>query len=152
MTNNKSSDNLSDDDVPSPIDFRRTDHAVLWAKESNIKRSVRYVFDVIATVIKNRNETDTKVLELGAGPGFLAEYLFSKIPNLSYDLFDFSPAMHELSSQRLALWKNKCNWLTGDFRQSGWSTQLEQYDVVVTMQAVHELRHKRYATEFHKSV
>lgn len=126
---NKSSDNLSNDDVPSPIDFRRMDDALLWAKESNIKRPFRYdFFDAIATEIRNLNAKDIKVLELGAGPGFLAEYLLSKIPYLSYHLFDFSPAMHELSSKRLAPWKNKCNWLTGDFKQHGWSTQLELYD------------------------
>ena len=69
--NNNSSDNLLNDDVQSPIDFRRMDHALLWAKESNIKRPVRYdFFDVIATVIKNLNACDTRVLELGAGPDF----------------------------------------------------------------------------------
>ena len=60
--------------------------------------------------------------------------------------------MHEISSQRLAHWQNQCHWLMGDFKQDGWSDHLEEYDIVVTVQAVHELRHKRYARALHKSV
>ena len=154
MDNNDKSVALSiHDDVPSPIDFRRMEDALSWAKEANIKRPVRAdFFQAIETLIRNINAPPTKVLELGAGPGFLAEYLLSRLPNLTYDLFDFSPAMHELSSQRLAPWQNQCRWLIGDFKQNGWSDNLEKYDIVVTMQTVHELRHKRYATVLHKSV
>jgi len=153
--NNKdtSSNPLLDEDVPSPIDIRQMKDAVLWTNEANIKRPFRYdFFNAIATAITNVEATSLKVLELGAGPGFLAEYLLSKFPNLTYDLFDYSPAMNAISSQRLAPWKNKCRWLTGDFKQNGWSANIGQYDLVVTMQAVHELRHKRYATDLHKSV
>lgn len=153
MNTTSNSSNPLLDDVPSPIDLTRMQDAVLWAEEANIKRPFRYeFFSTIATVIEKANSSEMKVLELGAGPGFLAEYLLNRLPDLSYTLFDFSPAMHELSSQRLEAWKYKCRWLTGDFKQSGWSVHLEKYDAIVTMQAVHELRHKRYATEFHKSV
>jgi SAM-dependent methyltransferase len=149
----KSVDPLLHVDVPSQIDFRRIEDALSWTKEANIKRPFRYdFFQPIETVIRNTNAPKTKVLELGAGPGFLAEYLLSRLPNLSYDLFDFSPAMHELSSQRLAHWQNQCRWLTGDFKQNGWDEHLGNYDIVVTVQAVHELRHKRHATGLHKSV
>ena len=151
--NDQTADHLSHNDVPSPIDFRRMEDAVSWTKEANIKRPFRYdFFNAIEPVIKNTNADETKVLELGAGPGFLAECLLSRLPNLAYDLFDFSPAMHELSSQRLAPWQNKCRWLLGDFTQPGWSDHLGKYDIVVAMQTVHELRHKRHATALHESV
>jgi len=144
---------LLHDEVPSPIDFRRMEDALSWTKEANIKRPFRNdFFHAIEAVIKNINAPKTKVLELGAGPGFLGEYLLGRLPDLTYDLFDFSPAMHELSSQRLTPWQNQCRWLTGDFKQQGWSDHLKEYDIVVTMQTVHELRHKRYATSLHKSV
>jgi SAM-dependent methyltransferase len=151
--NEKSSDLLLHHDVPSPIDFRCMEDAIAWAKEANIKRPVRYdFFSAIEKEIKNIHAPTAKILELGSGPGFLAEYLLSRLPDLTYDLFDFSPAMHALSSQRLVQWQNQCRWLTGNFKQDGWSDHLEEYDIVVTVQAVHELRHKRYATAFHKSV
>ncbi len=154
MDNNNKSVALSlHDDVASPIDFRCMEDALSWTQEANIKRPFRHdFFNAIQTVIKNINAPETKVLELGAGPGFLAEYLLSRLPHLTYDLFDFSPAMHELSSQRLAHWQDQCRWLMGDFKQNGWSDHLEEYDIVVTMQTVHELRHKRHATALHKSV
>jgi cyclopropane fatty-acyl-phospholipid synthase-like methyltransferase len=127
--------------------------ALSWTKEANIKRPFRTdFFHAIETLIKNTNAPKTRILELGSGAGFLAEYLLSRLPNLSYDLFDFSPAMHELSSQRLTRWRDLCRWLMGDFKQDGWSDHLKEYDIVVTVQAVHELRHKRYAAAFHKSV
>ncbi len=150
---NTPADLLSHDDVPSPIDFNRMEDAVQWMKEANVKRPFRYdFFQAIETVIRNKNAPENKVLELGAGPGFLAEYLLSKLPDVTLDLFDFSPAMHELSSQRLVPWKNKCRWLEGDFKQRGWNNHVAEYDFVVTIQSVHELRHKRHATELHKSV
>ena len=40
----------------------------------------------------------------------------------------------------------------GDFKQPDWADQLKQYDVVIIHQALHELRHKAYATDFHKTV
>ena len=39
-----------------------------------------------------------------------------------------------------------------DFKDSAWTEHLGQYDSIITNQAVHELRHKRHASNLHKQV
>jgi len=37
-----------------------------------------------------------RILELGSGPGFLAEHLLKALPSIEYVALDFSPAMQSL--------------------------------------------------------
>jgi hypothetical protein len=42
--------------------------------------------------------------------------------------------------------------LRADFKQAGWARNIDDpYDGILTMQAVHELRHKRHALKFYES-
>jgi len=94
----------------------------------------------------------SRVLELGSGPGFLARHLLSALPNLHMVLLDFSGAMHELAKQRLGPLVSRVEFVEGSFKDPLWGERLTQFDAVVTHQAVHELRHKRYALELHTQV
>lgn len=88
-------------DVPSPIDLRCMEDARQWAESAMSKRPWRTeFFAAFANFIGNGSAA--RVLELGSGPGFLAEYLLRSNVNLRYVALDFSPAMHELAAQRLA--------------------------------------------------
>ena len=93
-----------------------------------------------------------RVLELGSGPGFLASHLRSSVPQAQLTLLDFSPAMHELARERLGAGVHGVNFLTRSFRDLDWAAGLTSFDAVVTMQAVHELRHKRHASVLHAAV
>ncbi len=93
------------------------------------------------------------VLELGSGPGFLAQHLLESVDNIDrYVALDFSPAMHELAQARLGGHACRVEFVERDFLQECWSHGLGSFDVVVTHQAVHELRHKRHAVAFHRQV
>lgn len=145
---------MSIQEVTSPIDLRDPHDAEQWANEVNLKRPWRYeFFDYYANLIKNLKLTTIQVLELGSGPGFLAKYLLEKCPNIQYSAVDFSQAMHVLSQQRLT--KNELaqtHYYLADFKTEDWSKDLASYDVVIIHQALHELRHKAYATNFHCQV
>ena len=43
-------------------------------------------------------------------------------------------------------------FIDADFRVADWAAGLPMVDAVVTMQAVHELRHKRHAAGLYKAV
>ncbi|MEN8991545.1 class I SAM-dependent methyltransferase [Avibacterium paragallinarum] len=61
------------------------------------------------------------VLELGSGLGYFAEFLINHCPNIDYTAFDFSEAMHDLAKEKLSAEQLlKCNFITGDFKQSNW--------------------------------
>jgi len=141
-------------DVPSPIDLRRMEDARQWAGSAMSKRPWRVEFFAsFATVIGNASAGRAcRVLELGSGPGFLAEHLLRKHAALSYVVLDFSAPMHELAAQRLGALASRIQFIERSFREPAWPEGLGQFEFVVTNQAVHELRHKRYAPALHAQV
>jgi SAM-dependent methyltransferase len=137
-------------DVPSPIDLRLMSDARPWAETALARRPVRpEFFDAFAREI---GCADARVLELGSGPGFLADHLLRLLPDLRYVALDFSPAMHQLAAERLGERALRVTFVERSFREPAWVDGLGPFDVVVTHQAVHELRHKDYATTLHAQV
>ena len=149
-------------DVLSPIDLRNHQDALDWANEANKKRPWRYeFFDYYVNFIQDleqqpnhiKNNLPMQVLEIGSGPGFLAKHLLSHCPNIYYSAVDFSQAMHELSKSKLLPSElDRTSYVVADFKTSQWRDELAQYDVVIIHQALHELRHKHHATQFHIEV
>lgn len=141
-------------DVPSPIDLRCMEDARQWAESAMSKRPWRTeFFAAFSTVIGTESDGRAcRVLELGSGPGFLAEHLLRSHVALNYVALDFSAAMHELAAQRLGALANRVQFVERNLREAAWPEGLGQFNFVVTNQAVHELRHKRYALALHAQV
>lgn len=140
-------------DVPSPIDFKKMEDAKAWEQAAMQRPFRKDFFSAIYTEIEALEIQGLKILELGSGPGFLAEHILSHVQNVNYTLLDFSAAMHELARQRLSgLSGNNIQYLERNFKENDWIEGIEQVDVIVTIQAVHELRHKRYAADFFSQV
>ncbi|MFQ6405118.1 class I SAM-dependent methyltransferase [Methylophilus sp. 'Pure River'] len=138
-------------EIPSPIDLKQTADAEEWARTAFIKRPARTefieTFACIATQLATQK--NIRILELGSGPGFLAEHLLHTFPQCQYIALDFSPAMHTLARQRLGSTNKTIQFLERDFLDPNWVQGLGQFDLIVTMQAVHELRHKSRASTLH---
>ena len=138
-------------DVPSPIDLRLMSDAREWEETAMAKRPWRSeFFAAFAAAIRTSNCPVHRILELGSGPGFLAEHLLGALPMVEYVALDFSAAMHELAAQRLGDLAARVEFIERSFREPAWTNGLGQFECVVTNQAVHELRHKRYATALHQ--
>ena len=60
--------------------------------------------------------------------------------------------MHKLAAQRLDALANRVQFVERIFREAAWPEGLGQFNFAVTHQAVHELRHKRYALTLHAQV
>lgn len=140
------------DDVPSPVDFASPGDAAEWEATAMQKRPWRTeFFDRYAEEIAKVPGPVT-ILELGSGPGFLAEHLLSRRPDATMHLLDNSNAMHALARDRLGALAPRATFLPASFKEPDWPDRLGPYDVVVTHQAVHELRHKRHALALHRQV
>ena len=140
-------------DVPSPIDLRLMRDAREWEETAMSKRPWRTeFFKAFASEILSNGISVRRILELGSGPGFLAEHLLGALPPVEYVALDFSSAMHELATKRLGFLGSSVQFVERSFREPGWSNGLGQFGCIVTNQAVHELRHKRYAAELHQQV
>lgn len=140
-------------DVPSPIDLRVMADALDWETSAMSKRPWRTEFFArFAVEIAAADVPIQRVLELGPATGFLAEYLLQALPNICYTALDFSTAMHQLAVKRLGKLATHVLFIERSFRETGWADGLGQFECVVTHQAVHELRHKHYATLLHAQV
>tara|TARA_R110002072_G_scaffold56097_7_gene145576 strand:- start:3613 stop:4230 length:618 start_codon:yes stop_codon:yes gene_type:complete len=141
------------DDVPSPINLQDLADAKEWERSALQKRPSRpEFFELFTSELSNHHSAVTNVLELGSGPGFLAEHLLNKFSNISYVALDFSGAMHELSRLRLGVTAVRVNFVERSFKETNWTRELGKFSCVVTNQAVHELRHKRHASALHREV
>lgn len=140
-------------DIPTPIDFRLMTDATEWERTALEKRPNRpQIFDAFAAELLALGKPNLSVLELGSGPGFLAEHLLARIPSMQMTLLDFSDAMHSLAKARLGSRAEQVTFLTRSFKEPEWTEGLAHFDAVVTNQAVHELRHTRHAEALHRQV
>ena len=136
-------------DVPSPIDLKDMMDAQEWERTAMQRPFREEFFEAFNTQLGLLEEHKLSAIELGAGPGFLALHILSRGPGIHYTLLDFSLAMHTLAKRRLEpLDGVEVKYVECDFKTAGWADSLDQYDVVLSNQAVHELRHKRYARDF----
>ena len=143
---------MNPQDVPSPIDLRLMEDAVEWERTAMQRPFREDFFAAIVERLKRRGRPELSILELGSGPGFFAAYLLTALPKARISLLDFSSAMQELAGKRLAPFGERVRFIHRNFKEPGWSDGLGTYDAVVTIQAVHELRHKRYAEALHRHV
>lgn len=139
-------------EVPSPIDLRLMSDAMEWESKAMDRPFRREFFEAITNQLRARNSPEMMILELGSGPGFLASYILQEMPGVRIALLDFSPAMHELAGKRLAPYLDRVRFIERNFKEPDWTNGLSRYDAVVTIQAVHELRHKRHAGKLHGQV
>ena len=143
----------SQTDVQSPIDLRTMSDAHAWADSAMQKRPWRQeFFTAFVNELRALNRKKLSILELGSGPGFLAHQILQSFSEATYTMLDFSPAMHELAQQELGSFTQNVHFIQTDFKTEEWTLSLDSYDAVVTLQAVHELRHKRHASKLHFSV
>lgn len=138
---------VSDADIPTPIDLRDRTVAAAWAAAADVKRPWRA--EIRAHIGALCGDTK-RVLELGAGPGQLAEAILEGRAIERYTLVDFSSPMLEMSRTRLGA--APVDYLERDFTRASWAAGLTGYDAVVAMQSVHELRHKRHAAGLYARV
>ena len=123
-----------------PHDYFDESYVREWAGVANSRRPFRAeFFDAFAAEVAKLPEP--KVLDLGSGPGFLAESILTRCAVSSYHLFDFPPHMLDLSRARLESFGDRVCFHQGSFLDAGWWQSLPgPFDVVVSLQAVHEVR------------
>jgi len=79
------------EDVPSPIDLSTLADALAW--EASASERPGRVQMLEAFVIELQKSKPSAILELGSGPGFLAERILNALPEVSYAALDFSAVM-----------------------------------------------------------
>lgn len=137
-------------DVPPGVNFLDAEQARVWVEACEVGKPWREPMRRRFTGIVSALPSGAKVLELGFGPGYLAESVLESCPQVeSYTLLDFSEHMLELSKERLSGFK-AARFIKADFKTQNWYRELDPpYTSVLAMQAIHEIRHKRHVPAFY---
>jgi SAM-dependent methyltransferase len=140
-------------DVPSDHGFLDPVHVRRWLEETNSKFPERLTFlDAFVAETSALDQAPLSVVELGSGPGVLAEQLLSRCQIERYWLVDFSPHMHDLARERVGD-DDRAIYVQADFQNPDWSRAVGgPVDVVVSMQAVHELRNASRTPDLYRQV
>jgi SAM-dependent methyltransferase len=146
-------DALQKQDVPYGNNWDSAAEAAAYGEAADQERPWRskirdYIGARVATLAPR-----ARVLELGSGPGLLAHRVLQRCPNLAtYTLLDFSEPMLALSRERLAAFP-AASFVLQSFKSEDWTRRVGGgFDCVVSMQAVHELRHKGHARRLYEQV
>jgi cyclopropane fatty-acyl-phospholipid synthase-like methyltransferase len=140
-------------DVPYSEDLQNAADAKAWVDAADRKRPIRvHIRRAIVDQLRLL-APGSPVLELGSGPGLLAQQVLLHCAAIAkYTLLDFSEPMLEMSRDRVGRYPS-AEFVNADFRSGSWMQRLTPtYDAVVSMQAVHEVRHKRHVPTLYARV
>lgn len=146
-------DVLQEHDVPYGNDWDSAAEAAGYGEDADRKRPWRSEIREHIAARVAALPPGARVLELGSGPGLLAHCVLQRCPGLeSYTLLDFSEPMLALCRERLAAFPQAA-FVLQSFKSEGWERRVGGgFDCVLSMQAVHELRHKRHAARLYEQV
>jgi cyclopropane fatty-acyl-phospholipid synthase-like methyltransferase len=142
-----------DEDVPYGEDLQSASGARAWTDAADAKRPHRRLIRAAIVDRLLALPSGARVLELGSGPGLLADDVLQACTQLAnYTLFDFSEPMLDMSRRRLHRFSTT-TFVLGDFRSSDWTGLVRgPYQAVVSTQAVHEVRHKRHVPRLYQQI
>jgi SAM-dependent methyltransferase len=143
------------EDLPYGEDFHDETQAAAWSDAAVRKRPWQpVIFELFVKAVTESGVPEPRILELGSGPGFLAEHVLDRRASVAqYTLLDFSAPMHSLRRQRLHEHRSRTRFVQADFKNETWASKFEgPFDFVLSLQAVHELRHKRHASRLYAQI
>lgn len=116
-----------------------------WAAEAAQNKPWRPEFwALFAELLLQEARSPLRILELGSGPGLLAERILREVAVSEYVLFDFSEPMFAMARETLGE-RNDVSFHMGSCKEPNWPRRVPgRFDAVISMQAVHEIRHKRH--------
>lgn len=115
--------------VGAEHEFHDEAFAVGWAERFTPTVPRLRLFDTIIEQVRGSSAATGRVVELGVGPGFLAERVLACLPTMQYIAVDFSEAFLSIAQQRLAQYAGRVKFVQADLLSSRWPGVVQ--DVVV---------------------
>jgi SAM-dependent methyltransferase len=120
--------------------FHDEDFVHGWAERFRPTAPRTALFELILGELSDALPPGGHVVELGLGPGYLAEYLLERLPGVGYTGVDFSAPMLAMAQGRLAGHRERLRPLRADLIEAGWTSRLQRpVHAVVTTWSLHDL-------------
>ena len=120
--------------------FHDSQCALDWANRFVPTPERLQLFDTIIQQIDETPLPAPHIVELGIGPGYLAERLLQKIPNVTYEGVDFSTPMLDLASTRLAAHRSRIKFTQADLINEDWGAKVSRpVGAIISTWALHDL-------------
>jgi len=122
-------------------EFHDPSYAEAWSNKWLPTKHRLSLFASILDEIRMLNDP-IHVLELGVGPGYLAEFLLKRLPGITYEGVDFSAPMLEIAANRIKEHQERSSFTRADITRRYWYEEIRHPDVVVTTWTLHDLCNK----------
>ena len=120
--------------------FHDAAYAEDWARRFTPTPERLHLFETILNQLQSAHLVDGHIVELGIGPAYLAEYLLTRLPQISYEGVDFSQSMLTQAAARLAPFSERLHLQQADLLQTEWSENLSRPPAaIVSTWALHDL-------------
>ena len=121
-------------------DFHDEEFVAGWADRFVPTPERLELFNIIFSELKSRIPPNRCVVELGIGPGYLADYLLRVMPEIQYYGVDFSSPMLDIARQRLTPHLARVTYVQADLVKDDWWTNIPTpVDTIVSTWALHDL-------------
>lgn len=111
-----------------------------WAERFSISPARRQLFENIAGLLKAHTRDNALVVELGTGPGFLAEFILEKCPKIDYVGIDFSREMFEIAGERIKRFEGRFRFVQMDLTKDLLANHFETpVDAIISTWSLHDL-------------
>ena len=98
------------------------------------------LFNLILSELKSRISPSGCVVELGIGPGFLADHVLSVMPEIRYYGVDFSGPMLDLAQKRLRPYSTRVAYVQAELVNDSWWADLPTpVSAIISTWALHDL-------------
>ena len=111
-----------------------------WAQRFEATPERQRLFTDMADLLEASIPNEATVLELGIGPGYLAQYLLERFNSINYIGLDFSKPMLDIAGSRLSTFQKRLQLVQADLTADDLDELLPgRLDAVVSTWALHDL-------------
>jgi predicted O-methyltransferase YrrM len=131
--------------------FHDPDYALDWAGRFTPTPARVQLFDTIITRLATAPLPARHIIELGIGPGYLAERILSTLPDITYEGVDFSRPMLDIAAQRLATHAARLRFTQADLVDEDWGALVAApVGAIVSTWALHDLGGEAQTTSVYR--
>ena len=133
-------------------EFHDEDFVAGWADRFLPTAERLKLFNVILTELQSYMPTDGCIVELGIGPGYLADYILRAMPDIEYCGVDFSAPMVDIARQRLTDHSDHVTYVQADLVKDKWWKDITMpVNAIVSTWTLHDLASQKNVEEVYKS-